>query len=111
MTFTQGFAPLALAPMIPYLMADYKSSLGDIIQFTGITILILGFSNFIWLVLPIDHLPQFRFHICSPVTGLRYLPRLADAQYLLHLSWHAWHLISSARELPRTVSLWVLVCE
>ncbi|KAH8688531.1 major facilitator superfamily domain-containing protein [Ilyonectria robusta] len=48
MTFTQGFAPLALAPMIPYLMADYKSSLGDIIQFTGITILILGFSNFIW---------------------------------------------------------------
>lgn len=111
MTFTQGFAPLALAPMIPYLMADYKSSLGDIIQFTGITILILGFSNFIWLVLLVDHPPRFRFHTCSSATGLRYLPRLADAQCSLRLSWHVWHLISSARELPRTASSWVLVCE
>lgn len=48
MTFTQGFAPLALAPMFPYLIQDYESSLEAVIQFTGVTILILGFSNFIW---------------------------------------------------------------
>ncbi|KAM5351183.1 hypothetical protein ACJ41O_003906 [Fusarium nematophilum] len=48
MTFTQGFAPLALAPMFPYLIQDYNSTLGDVIQFTGVTILILGFSNFVW---------------------------------------------------------------
>lgn len=89
MTFTQGFAPLALAPMFPYLMADYKSSLEDVIQFTGITILILGFSNFIWLVLLVDSPPRSRFPIYSSATGLRYLPRLADAQSSLRLSWHA----------------------
>ncbi|OHF03201.1 hypothetical protein CORC01_01585 [Colletotrichum orchidophilum] len=48
MTFSQGFAPLSLAPMFPYLIRDYNSSLEDVIQFTGVTILILGFSNFIW---------------------------------------------------------------
>ncbi|KAH6985177.1 major facilitator superfamily domain-containing protein [Ilyonectria destructans] len=48
MTFTQGFAPLALAPMFPYLIQDYQSTVGDVIQFTGVTILALGFSNFIW---------------------------------------------------------------
>ncbi|KAF4459581.1 HOL1 substrate-H+ antiporter [Fusarium albosuccineum] len=48
MTFTQGFAPLSLAPMFGYLIADYKSNLEDVVQFTGVTILILGFSNFIW---------------------------------------------------------------
>ncbi|KAH7134439.1 major facilitator superfamily domain-containing protein [Dactylonectria macrodidyma] len=48
LTFTQGFAPLALAPMFPYLIQDYHSSLEDVIQFTGVTILILGFSNFFW---------------------------------------------------------------
>ncbi|KAM0484909.1 hypothetical protein ACHAP7_002926 [Fusarium lateritium] len=48
MTFTQGFAPLALAPMFPYLIRDYNSTLEDVIQFTGVTILILGFSNFLW---------------------------------------------------------------
>ncbi|RSL89012.1 hypothetical protein CDV31_015951 [Fusarium ambrosium] len=48
MTFTQGFAPLALAPMFPDLIRDYNSNLEDVIQFTGVTILILGFSNFVW---------------------------------------------------------------
>ncbi|CAG9973701.1 unnamed protein product [Clonostachys byssicola] len=49
LTFTQGFAPLALAPMFGHLMGDFNSSLSDVIQFTGITILVLGFSNFIWV--------------------------------------------------------------
>ncbi|KAH7131669.1 major facilitator superfamily domain-containing protein [Dactylonectria estremocensis] len=49
MSFTQGFAPLALGPMFGYLMADYDRSLTDVIQFTGVTILVLGFSNFLWV--------------------------------------------------------------
>ncbi|RKK10986.1 hypothetical protein BFJ66_g17609 [Fusarium oxysporum f. sp. cepae] len=49
MSFTQGFAPLALAPMFGYLMQDYDRSLADVIQFTGVTILVLGFSNFFWV--------------------------------------------------------------
>ncbi|KAM0417187.1 hypothetical protein ACHAPT_012824 [Fusarium lateritium] len=49
MSFTQGFAPLALAPMFGYLMQDYDRSLSDVIQFTGVTILALGFSNFFWV--------------------------------------------------------------
>ncbi|KAK1701011.1 major facilitator superfamily domain-containing protein [Colletotrichum godetiae] len=48
MTFSQGFAPLSLASMFPYLIRDYNSNLEDVIQFTGVTILLLGFSNFIW---------------------------------------------------------------
>ncbi|KAH7109354.1 major facilitator superfamily domain-containing protein [Dactylonectria macrodidyma] len=49
MSFTQGFAPLALGPMFGYLMEDYDRSLTDVIQFTGVTILVLGFSNFLWV--------------------------------------------------------------
>jgi hypothetical protein len=48
MSFTQGFAPLALGPMFGYLMEDYNTSLTNVIQFTGVTILVLGFSNFFW---------------------------------------------------------------
>lgn len=48
MTFTQGFAPLSLAPMFPYFIKDFNSDLEGVIQFTGVSILILGFSNFIW---------------------------------------------------------------
>jgi hypothetical protein len=48
MTFTQGFAPLSLAPMFPYFIRDFDSDLESVIQFTGVSILILGFSNFIW---------------------------------------------------------------
>jgi len=54
MTFTQGFAPLSLAPMFPFIMEEYNSSLADVVQFTGVTILVLGFSNFIWLVVPLS---------------------------------------------------------
>lgn len=47
-TFTQGFGPLALAPMFPDLMEAFNCSLADAVQFTGICILVLGFSNFFW---------------------------------------------------------------
>ncbi|EOD43384.1 MFS transporter [Neofusicoccum parvum] len=48
-TFVQGFGPLALAPQFEYYMKDFNCSLADAIQFTGICILVLGFSNFIWV--------------------------------------------------------------
>lgn len=47
-TFVQGMGPLALAPMFPQLIHAFKSNLTDVIQFTGVAILVLGFSNFIW---------------------------------------------------------------
>ena len=48
-TFFEGIAPLALAPMFPNLAASFDSNLADVVQFTGVAILILGFSNFIWV--------------------------------------------------------------
>lgn len=49
-TFSQGFGPLALAPTFPYLMEAFHCSLEDAVQFTGVCILVLGFSNFFWCV-------------------------------------------------------------
>lgn len=50
--------PLSLAPMIPYLIEAFDSNLNDVIQFTGVAILVLGFSNFIWYALQ----PVYPFH-------------------------------------------------
>lgn len=47
-TFSQGFGPLALAPMFPEMEKTFNRSLSDVVQFTGVCILVLGFSNFIW---------------------------------------------------------------
>lgn len=48
MTFTQGFGPLALAPMFGDYIKEFDSDLHDVVKFTGVCILVLGFSNFIW---------------------------------------------------------------
>ncbi|KAF2130324.1 serine/threonine kinase 16 [Dothidotthia symphoricarpi CBS 119687] len=48
-TFSQGFGPLALGPMFPALMEAFDCSLADAVQLTGVCILVLGFSNFIWV--------------------------------------------------------------
>ncbi|KAK2787580.1 hypothetical protein FQN53_005029 [Emmonsiellopsis sp. PD_33] len=45
-TFAQGFGPLALAPMFPQLIQDFNSDLAGVVQFAGVCILVLGFSNF-----------------------------------------------------------------
>ncbi|KAJ5707624.1 Major facilitator superfamily domain general substrate transporter [Penicillium malachiteum] len=50
-TFSQGFGPLALAPMFPEMEKTFNRSLSDVVQFTGVCILVLGFSNFIWIPL------------------------------------------------------------
>ena len=47
-SFTQGFGPLALAPMFPNLIEVFNSGLAGVVQFTGVCILVLDFSNFIW---------------------------------------------------------------
>lgn len=48
-SFTQGLGPLSIAPMIPQLIEAFHSDLASVLQFTGIVILVLGFSNFIWV--------------------------------------------------------------
>ena len=47
-SFTQGFGPLSLAPMFGDYIEAFNCSLADAVQFTGVAILVLGFSNFIW---------------------------------------------------------------
>jgi hypothetical protein len=47
-TFSQSMGPLAIAPQFPALMAQFDRSLEDVIAFSGVCILVLGFSNFFW---------------------------------------------------------------
>ena len=66
-TFTQGFGPLALAPMFPALMKSFDCDLEEAVQFTGVCILVLGFSNFIWYVgsaspMKLDQKPELTVH-------------------------------------------------
>lgn len=50
-TFMQGFGPLSLAPMFGDYIVAFDTTLAGAIQFTGVAILVLGFSNFIWVPL------------------------------------------------------------
>ncbi|KIW54878.1 hypothetical protein PV05_07209 [Exophiala xenobiotica] len=50
-SFVQGFGPLSLAPMFGDYIEAFNCSLADAVQFTGVAILVLGFSNFIWVPL------------------------------------------------------------
>ena len=61
-TFTQGFGPLALASMFPALMEAFQWDLADAIQFTGVCILVLGFSNFIWSVVHLVFTIMYKAH-------------------------------------------------
>ena len=47
-TFSQSMGPLAIAPQFPALMQSFDRSLEDVIAFSGVCILVLGFSNFFW---------------------------------------------------------------
>ena len=49
-SFAQGLGPLAIAPIFPQLVKDFHSDLSGVVHFTGVTVLVLGFSNFLWLV-------------------------------------------------------------
>ncbi|KAI1325202.1 serine/threonine kinase 16 [Xylariaceae sp. FL0255] len=48
-TFTQGYGPLSLAPLFGDLIAAFDCTLAEAVQFTGVSILVLGFSNFVWV--------------------------------------------------------------
>lgn len=50
MTFTQGYGPLSLAPQFPLYIEDFHCTLAQAVQFTGVAILVLGFSNFVRMV-------------------------------------------------------------
>lgn len=50
-TFSQGFGPLALAPMFGSYIEAFDCTLAEAVQFTGVCILVLGFSNFLWYAL------------------------------------------------------------
>lgn len=47
-SFAQGFGPLALPPMFPQLIETFETDLAGVVQFVGVCILVLGFSNFLW---------------------------------------------------------------
>lgn len=47
-TFAQGIGPLATAPIVPQLVVEFHSDLAGVVHFTGVTILVLAFSNFLW---------------------------------------------------------------
>ncbi|KAL4914526.1 major facilitator superfamily domain-containing protein [Aspergillus aurantiobrunneus] len=48
-SFSQGLGPLALAPMFPHMMQSFDADLASVVKFTGVCILVLGFSNFFWI--------------------------------------------------------------
>lgn len=48
MSFAQAMGPHAIAPVYPRLMESFDASLPQVVQFTGVGILVLGFSNFLW---------------------------------------------------------------
>ena len=47
-SFTQGYGPLSLAPQVESYVKDFHCTLPQTLQFTGVAILVLGFSNFLW---------------------------------------------------------------
>jgi len=49
LSFSLNLGPLALAPMFESYVKEWDRSLADVVQFTGVAILVLGFSNFIWV--------------------------------------------------------------
>ncbi|RVX73296.1 hypothetical protein B0A52_02938 [Exophiala mesophila] len=53
-SFAQGFGPLALPPMFPQLMEAFDTDLAGAVQFVGVCILVLGFSNFLCYRVPIQ---------------------------------------------------------
>lgn len=75
-SFSQGLGPLALAPMFPQLMETFNADLASVVQFTGICILVLGFSNFFWCVSFGMDLTKRSLPLSD--TGFPYKPLTAD---------------------------------
>ena len=48
-TFNWVASPLALSPQVPFYMKAFDSTLPAVINFIGVSILVLGFTNLIWV--------------------------------------------------------------
>ncbi|KAK7204562.1 MFS transporter-like protein [Myxozyma melibiosi] len=48
-TMISAFGPLSISPQVDYYMEEWDRSLADVLQFSGVCILVLGFSNFLWI--------------------------------------------------------------
>ncbi|KAJ5711860.1 MFS transporter [Penicillium malachiteum] len=48
-SFLMGLGPLSVSPMFGYLEEEFDRSLFDVVQLTGVAILVLGFSKFFWV--------------------------------------------------------------
>jgi len=98
-TFMQGFGPLSLAPMFGDYIEAFHCTLADAVQFTGVAILVLGFSNFIWSVQSfsgdaICGLTPFQGpdqHVVRPAAGLHLVStHLSRFFYLASQSSNLW---------------------
>ena len=107
-TFMQGFGPLSLAPMFGDYIEAFHCSLADAVQFTGVAILVLGFSNFIWYVTP--HSVDFLFANALRTGFLSALPLVA-VRFISCLSSSASAPPYGERELRHMGVSWVLACK
>jgi hypothetical protein len=105
-TFTQGFGPLALAPMFPAYIKEFGTDLAGAVQFTGVCILVLGFSNFIWSV----SCAATRERRTDNHAGYQSAHRLAGAQYISSRNSSILDRLSGAQERIRTALSWALAC-
>ena len=106
-TFMQGFGPLSLAPMFGDYIVAFNCSLADAVQFTGVAILVLGFSNFIWYVT--CNVMIFSW-TDSMMLGSRSAPHLVDDQSTLHHSLSVSALPSGEPEHRPMAASWAPAC-
>ena len=68
-TFVVPFSQLSIAPIFPILEAEFDVGLSQVANFTGVAILVLGFSNFLWVPLAENFGRRFVF-IASALVSL-----------------------------------------
>ncbi|OAA43660.1 MFS transporter [Metarhizium rileyi] len=80
-TFTQGFSVLAVAPMFPVLMDEFNRPLSDVIKFTGVTIIALGFSNFFWVPMSTSNGRRVVLILSQTICLISYIWRARSTSY------------------------------
>lgn len=92
-SFAQGLGPLSIAPIFPQLIEKYNTDLAGAVQFTGVAILVLGFSNFIWHVPLFTQLHQRLAKTHSNLSpGFHSVPPLGGGRFYLLRVWCAWEV-------------------
>ena len=101
-----GLLMVSQAPMFGDYIEAFDSNLPDVVQFTGIAILVLGFSNFIWYV------KQWRkSKLLLTTSGCQFRHVLEDALSWLYRLWSVSVAVSGERKPIRTTASWVLACK